>query len=240
MFICIVWLASISCTDAVVFERDNPNDPGNPDYVPMAPISVSLYRNGRHLEMSWYMHEGGVDRITFEKSTDGTTFTPFGVASPTDPSFRDTTSVIAYPMTYRVRTVFDHPDGERISAPFDIALPEPIPQVEPGTEVGSFTISERLIIGQIPNYRTLYGFAIRFTDVVTGTSEVVQNPAPAYLSYPGSSTDVIQIYHNILFTTPCPYTVTAVLEVYLPLKNGNLKIAEYPLRGSPYTIRCWL
>lgn len=235
---CLLWISSTSCSVPVDFDRNNQSDPGSSGYMPPKPIRVDLYRSDRQLELTWILLDGGVDRLRFEKSTDGITFTPVGLALPTDPRFVDTTDLIAYPMSYRVRSEYEHRDGLRVSEPYDLPLPNPVGQAPPGSVIGSFQNSSRLITGQILGYRTLYGFRFRFTDESRAVSEYYPEPRPAYPPHPAESTGDLSVYHNVFVTRDCPMTVSAVLELYLPLASSDVKIAEYPLQGSPFTIQC--
>jgi hypothetical protein len=227
-----------SCSQPAEFVRDNLRDPGNPNYVPPSPLVVRVQRNERHIEFTWQLHPGGIDSLRFEKSFDGITFTTFGYASPSATKFQDTTRNLAFPMTYRVRSVYTQPDRIAISDPFDLPMPSPIDQVQPGTPVGSFSLDERLISGSIPRFRTLYGHRYRFTETSRSLIEYYPQASPAYLLYPLSSMETLSIYHNVFTGRSCPLTVQGVLEFYLPTTGSDILVAQYPLRGSPFTLNC--
>jgi hypothetical protein len=232
--ICILWLSLISCTDAVVFDRNNPNDPGNPDYVPHAPLNLILSRQERDHALRWFQYPSGSDSLWIFRSVKGSPFEKIAVIPSTALEYVDSSRMLDYPTTYRVQSVFNSTSGPRISEAAEISLPEPVLGVAIGQPVGTIGFNGSYLTGSISDISALFGYRFEFVS----PEYALTTFSPSFGSlWTFGGRGVLSLYDQYLFeSTPCLFQVEASLQVTLPSPTGERVVAEYPLAGSPFLV----
>jgi neutral trehalase len=110
-----LWFAIASCTQPVVFDRDNLRDPENPDYTPATPSNLRLERNGFDYTLRWFTLAKGIDSIRVEKTVDMSTYQTLAIVSDRIEQLQHTTSENRNILVFRVTAFYRRGDVYRVS-----------------------------------------------------------------------------------------------------------------------------